>query len=367
MAKFEVKIHELVNVRDHPHGDVLSLANIDSPDGYQVIVKRGQFADGDLVVYVPEGAVVPEPILDELGLVGALSGKKKNVVKAVRLRSEISQGLVWRPRLFDPVDLDGYFSTGQDLAEELGITKHIPEIPVHMAGDHEAAPDLLDWVEIENIKKFPKAFTEGEPVTITEKLHGTCVIFCLQVATGEFQVASKGIASEGLALKYDKDNLYWRVADLYAIKELLQEEAEVVGGCDQVALYGEVFGLGVQDLTYGETARGERPGFAAFDLRFKSGARDLWFPVTHLQGRVPLAPVLYQGPFSRSIVGQFTDGPETFSGQGLHLREGVVVRPLNERFDAKVGGRLILKSVSEAYLLRKKGDRGLVGEPTELN
>ena len=49
-----------------------------------------------------------------------------------------------------------------------------------------------------------------------------------------------------------------------------------------------------------------------------------------------------------------TDGRETISGKGAHVREGAVVRPRVERRDDRVG-RVQLKSVSEKYLLRDGG------------
>ena len=51
---------------------------------------------------------------------------------------------------------------------------------------------------------------------------------------------------------------------------------------------------------------------------------------------------------------EHTDGRETISGRGLHIREGVVVRPCAERRHEALG-RVQLKSVSERYLLRKGG------------
>jgi hypothetical protein len=43
------------------------------------------------------------------------------------------------------------------------------------------------------------------------------------------------------------------------------------------------------------------------------------------------------------------------SGRGLHLREGVVIRPAVERYSPVTGGRAIAKAVSPAYPTRKGG------------
>lgn len=367
MATLHVGAEMLVNVRPHPNADSLDLANIGSELGYQVVLPKGQYKDGSMVIYIPEGALVPQSILEQLGLVGKLSGKLKNVVRAVRLRGEISQGLVWVPEGYSPTWWINVAADRTNLARSFGITKFVPEVPVHMAGEQEPAPDMLGWVEIENIKKYPRVIKDGELVTITEKLHGTCVIFCYQVADDVLQVSSKGLAAQHLAIKESDTNLYWRVAHAYKIKSLLRTLARQSNrDVTRVAIYGEVFGEGVQDLTYGATGRGEKPGFAAFDLRVTTDTEDYWCPVGRLLDLLPIVPILYAGEYSREKVAELTDGPEQVSHGEKHMREGVVVRLQVERTDPGIGGRVILKSVSDAYLTRKKGDKGVTGTPTEL-
>lgn len=63
-------------------------------------------------------------------------------------------------------------------------------------------------------------------------------------------------------------------------------------------------------------------------------------------------PVLYSGPFSRDVLLALTDGSTTL-GAG-HIREGVVVTPISERYDNRIG-RVALKNVSGDYLTRKNG------------
>ena len=413
MAKLHVGVHEIF-VKKHPNADSLELANIGSKDGYQVVVQKGRFKAGELVAYIPEGVIVPDVILEELGLTGALSGKNKNVVKAIRLRGEVSQGLVWQLKRTDGrIDrkrMAELHETSQDISQEFGFEKYVAPVPVSMASTQQPAPDLMKWVEIENLKKYKKVFEPGEPVVVTEKIHGTCAIFQLDVATGELFVSSKGIAANGLSLLrnpriraeaytpqdtkhikraafYGKlflrslakkhlalirprkvtqieQNLYWRVADAYYIRTVLEDVAEDFYGCTQVAVYGEIYGAGVQDLHYGADSRSEVPGFAAFDLRIGYGTRDDWLSTEGLRGELPLANKLYEGPYDRELIEGLAVGKETVTGQELHIREGVVVRPQVERYSQTLGGRAIGKFVSDDYLLRGKNDKG--EEPTEL-
>ena len=58
-----------------------------------------------------------------------------------------------------------------------------------------------------------------------------------------------------------------------------------------------------------------------------------------------------RGPFSKEILPNLAEGK---AFQGEHIREGVVIRPIKERFDYGPG-RVILKKINPDYLLRKKG------------
>jgi hypothetical protein len=63
---------------------------------------------------------------------------------------------------------------------------------------------------------------------------------------------------------------------------------------------------------------------------------------------LPQVPVLYRGPWSKELW-KHADGESTLA---KHIREGFVVRPMKERFEATLGGRLILKLHGEAFLLK---------------
>ena len=123
-----------------------------------------------------------------------------------------------------------------------------------------------------------------------------------------------------------------------------------------VVIYGEIYGSGVQDMTYG-FANGKR-GLRVFGIAVNDKYLDHDEQVL-VCGKfgLEMVPVLYRGPFSRDIVEKLTDGPTTacnpkdagkFKG-----REGVVITPVKERFSDVIGKRCILKNVSADYLGRK--------------
>ena len=358
MSSFAVTAERLT-ILEHPNADALELAQV---GGYRAVVAKGAYRTGDYAIYIPEQAIVPDALIDELGLTGRLAGKEKNRVRAVRLRGELSQGIVCRPSairewfgpggVHDGDDLDTHERARTDFSGLLGITKWVPEIPAHMAGVMLEAPDLLRWVDIENIKRFPNIFAAGEPVQATEKLHGTC---CLTTVTADGQtlVTSKRCGGKGLAIAESDTNLYWRAVRAHSV-------AEVAGlilkhfGADRVGVFGEVYGQGVQDLGYGVNA-GVTPGYAAFDIAVDRRQGHRWLDraeFLEFAEILPTVPVLFEGPYDEVLLLGLAEG-RTAVGAGANIREGLVVRPQVERRSEVTCGRAIAKFVSEAYLLRK--------------
>ncbi|WP_433570923.1 RNA ligase (ATP) [Streptomyces sp. CA-251247] len=343
---------ELLTIHEHPNADALELAQVGL---YRAVVAKGAYRSGDIAVYIPEQAVLPAPLIEELGLTGRLAGKASDRVKAVRLRGELSQGIVCVPRALADVDLRRAVAEETDFAERLSITKWSPPIPPTMNGEVERAPDLLPWVDIENIQRYPEIFEPGEPVVLTEKLHGTACLVTYAAADGRVQVSSKGFGSKGLALKEDPRNLYWRAVLGHDVPAVAARIAEKLGAT-RVGIFGEVYGAGVQDLAYGADGRSEALGYAVFDLSAQIDGQVRWLdPAALLDGELPLVPRLYEGPYDVETVLGLASGRETVSGRELHLREGVVIRPVTERYSPVVGGRAIAKAVSPAYLTRKGG------------
>ncbi|MFD8080216.1 RNA ligase (ATP) [Kitasatospora sp. NPDC059722] len=351
MSTLRVTAEKLV-VLEHPNADALELAQVGL---YRAVVAKGVYRTGDYAVYIPEQSVLPEELIAELGLTGKLAGSKADRVRAVRLRGELSQGIVCRPASLAGTDLAAAAEHGADFAEALGIVKWQPPIPTSMNGDVVRAPDLLPWVDIENLKRYPDVFEPGEPVVLTEKLHGSCCLVTYTAATGEVHVSSKGIGAQGLALAEDERNLYWRAVRAHGIPDVAARLAERLGA-ERVGIFGEVFGAGVQDLTYGAAGRSELPGYAAFDVSAVVDGQLRWLSAADLlDGRLPLVPELWRGPFDPDTVLELAQGKETVSGRELHMREGVVIRPVTERWSPLLGSRAIAKVVGDAYLTRKGG------------
>lgn len=355
MASFAVETLRLTDVRHHPNADRLDIAIVGPADtGYQVVVGRDIYKPGELVAYIPEAAILPEWLIESLGLVGALSGSQHNRVKCVRLRGEVSQGLVWMP----PMGWDAWFHTyyagyegqfeGVDIAERLGITKYTPTLPAHMRGLMRTAPDWMRPTDSENIKKVGNVLQQGEAVYVSEKVHGTQMSIA-RSPEGTYYVSSKGVLGRGAVLKESESNTYWQCFHAQRLDLTLNALAQLYPG-KPVQVIGEAYGS-VQDLTYGNPAGPLK--FLAFDIRVDGEFLNaLDFLAAAASVELDTVPRLYIGPYAVEKILQLTDGKEAVSGKSLHIREGVVVKPLHER-QARGCGRVSIKSVSAAYLLRK--------------
>ncbi|MBM7170813.1 RNA ligase (ATP) [Streptomyces sp. G44] len=343
---------ETLTIHEHPGADALELAQVGL---YRAVVAKGAYRTGDSAVYIPEQAVLPAGLIGELGLTGRLAGGDRDRVKAVRLRGELSQGIVCRPAALADVDLVRAAREGTDFAERLGITKWVPPVPPTMSGDVEAAPELLPWVDIENIQRCPDIFAPGEPVVLTEKVHGSACLMTYVAESGRVHVSSKGFGAKSLALKEDPRNLYWRAVHGHGVAAVAAKLAERLGA-RRVGVFGKVYGEGVQDLSYGADGRRDTLGYAVFDVSAEIDGRVRWLDAAELlDGELPLVPRLYEGPYDAERVLELASGRETVSGRELHLREGVVIRPAVERHSPVTGGRAMAKAVSTAYLTRKGG------------
>lgn len=129
MSEFACEVVR-VKLEPHPNADAIEICRVGD---YQSIVRKGQFQDGDLAVYIPEQAIVPTWMLREMGMYdeerqkGGLAGGLGNRVKAIKLRGVLSQGLMYNV----PQRL---VLEGDDVAEYLDIFKYEPAVPSHMRG-----------------------------------------------------------------------------------------------------------------------------------------------------------------------------------------------------------------------------------------
>jgi tRNA-binding EMAP/Myf-like protein len=102
MARFEVKVVRIDSTEKHPNADRLTINRVGGFVAITNLKEDGswRFQTGDLAVYVPENAIVPEVTLREYGYwdeaenKGMLGGEKGDRVRPMKLRGVYSEGLI---------------------------------------------------------------------------------------------------------------------------------------------------------------------------------------------------------------------------------------------------------------------------------
>lgn len=272
-------IRKIADIQPIDGADQIVVATI---DGWKLVVKKGEFKVGDLVLYIEIDSWVPHelaPFLSKGQEPREYNGVKGERLRTIKLRGQVSQGL-----LLNPTSVDQYIEykiseeepgamptsrilmfgkEGDDLTEALGIQKWEAPIPAQLQGQASGAfPTSLipktDQERIQNcfgdIQKKAKRFAtekvwnaetqtlEERPAVLPEdfeeptyevtlKLDGSsCTIFRWE---GELRVASRN-----LELKINdenKDNTF--VAMALKIGDSIPEG---------IAVQGELMGPGIQ-------------------------------------------------------------------------------------------------------------------------
>ena len=315
-----------VKLRPHPNADTLSI--VDVFDGFPCIVRTSDWKDGDLAAYIPPDSVV-DVTRPEFAWLGG-GTKTRHHVKTVKLRGALSYGLL--------MPAPPGAELGDDVSEIYGVVHYEPEMHLGTKeGEAILAPVLLRSVpkyDIDALRRHRHVFEPGEPVVVTEKIHGANSRYSCHA--GEMWCGSRGEWK-----KKDVLNLYWRA--------LTPEMEAFCQSSPGTILYGEVYGQ-VQDLHYGLK---NRVAFRAFDVLDTSLGeylpehcmRDMLTAIG-----VPVVPLLEEMPFDFDAVCELAEGPSTVPGAD-HVREGCVVRPVKERWHQTIG-RVILKVVGSGYLDR---------------
>ena len=390
MSTFTCPVVRVASVEDHPNADRLNLVRL---EGLGYLCVAGKLEDGspryragDWVVYIPSAAVLPEWLSKSMDFwnaetgKGMLAGADGNRVKPLRLRGIFSEGVLFPtiPMNLIPdscmlavsIEHDGndgspILKLGEDASEVLGITKWEPPVPVAMAGEVANMFGSTVLYNFERIESVPDMFEPGEPVVASEKLHGTFASIVFEPGLnhpemfgehGEIIVHSKGLGAQGLAFKNNAandGNLYVRTLRALldsGFEDRIRTMSWEYGG-KSIAVLGEIFGRGVQDLAYGV----DKPAFRMFDVKVADQYLTqikLRIECAHNLG-IDLVPTVYEGPFDLAALEAVRDG-RTMLG-GANIREGIVVRSATEARH-EIHGRRIAKFISPDYLTRKSKD-----------
>jgi len=319
--------------------------------GWKVVVKKGEFAVGDLAVYLEIDSWVPTelaPFLSKGKDPREFNGVKGERLRTVKLRGQLSQGLLLplsEVTKFGPDQDVGFhvpvtWAEGEDVTEALGIVKWERPMNAQLAGMARGNfPSLIpktDQERVQNlVKEIVAANEAGMQFEVTEKLEGSSMTCYL--IDGVF-----GVCSRNLDLKETADNTFWQVARELDIEAKMRE----TGPDAQFAIQGELIGPGIQGNIY----KLSKPEFHVFDV-YNIQAGDYLKPDFRraLIQRMGLTHVPVIHPESQLIWGvegmlKFADGKSILNAQ--QDREGIVFK--------QVDGGMTFKAISNKYLLGEK-------------
>ena len=338
MSDLIIPVATIENLMPHNNADSLELAQI---LGWQLVVRKGEYQVGDKLVYFPIDTVLPKELSDKFGVTNYLS---KGRIRCAKLRGEPSFGLAVKPE-------NDEWQVGQNVAEyytALGVKKYEPPMRA-TAGDADSEyPLFVKYTNIQNMRNFPDIFKECEMVVITEKIHGSNSR--VGIIEGELVAGSHALRRKRPDNDMFESNLYWYPLSLPPVRSLLES---LTTKHKQVILFGEIFGSKIQSLDYGYKGI---LGYRAFDILIDGHYLD-WpdFVALCFQYNIDTVPVVASIPFDLDAVKKYSEGNTLLMEDNAHIREGVVVKPLRERTDLKLG-RCVLKYVSDQYLFGKHSD-----------
>jgi len=239
-------IRKISEIKPIEGADKIELAVL---DGWQVIIKKGEYQVNDLVVYLEIDSWVPNELAPFLTPEGK-EPKEYNGVKGERLRTKklrgvLSQGLILPLSVLgkpEEIFTIGEGCIGADVSEELGIQKWEPTLPLRLRGLAKGSfPSWVPKTDQERIQNLRNEFEsyKKEVWQVTEKLHGSSCTFALDL-DGNFEVCSRN-----LSLKFDENNAYWKAALKYDVERKMKE-ADLLG----YAIQGEIIGEGINGNQY---------------------------------------------------------------------------------------------------------------------
>ena len=351
-------IEKVENIRPIPDADAIEVASI---KGWNIVVKKGEFKEGDLCVYCEIDSVLPmRPEFEFLA-------NKKYRIKTIKLRGQVSQGIAF-PLSIIPmsvihittpegpaIDVSNItelgdiraLDVGTRMDDVLGITKYEEPIPAELAGKVEGRfPShtiKTDEERVQNLKKdFDRGILHQYTYTETEKLDGSSSTF--YIYDNVF-----GVASRNLALKETEENSFWKVARRENIEEIMRE---LMGrhNLDALSLQAELIGEGIQKNRYRLKGQDVRFFRAFLPMRFKFLEYDLfldWMSTVPLK-TVPIVNENFVLPEDFDELVKHVDGPSKLFQTA---REGSVFVANNSR-EPQDNGRYSFKVISNKFILK---------------
>ena len=336
MPRALATLETISEVRPHDNADALELATV---RGWQVVIRIGEVAAGDTVVFFEIDTMLD--VSDERFAFLAPRGVRTDVrdgfqghvLRTARLRGQLSQGLVVPAAQFPEV---AEAAVGDDVTEALGLRKWDPPLPAALSGSAIGArPGLVPKTDAERVQNVELSALPSEGWVASEKVDGMSTSYLLEV-DGELRVCTRNLelANAGQS--------QWRLADALDLDPLMRDLL-ASSGAASVVIQGEVAGPRLQ----GNPLQLADLRFFAFRLVVDGSdvATQDW-PEALMSLAAPLVDVAFPASSQEAL-----DAAEAFESVVAPGRrpEGIVWR---YEGDELVTER-VLKAISNRYLLKQ--------------
>lgn len=263
-------IEIIKNIRKHPNADKLDIANV---LGYQVIVGRDEFKEGQYVVFIQPDSILPEGISKYAPHLKDLEGKR---VRSIKLRKEFSFGVVIG--LYQTWNSDINCTSGFDMTKIMGIKKYeAPVKPGTQEGTKPGLPFGIPKTDEERYQNINLEKYRGWPYVLTQKRDGSSMTAWVKGPTNKVAkylarkytffnnlLVKTGITSRTMQISKSVDNNYTKVFKKYDLDRKLRTEYSITGA--DFALRGEMFGVGINTSKPNKDAALPELMFEVFDI-----------------------------------------------------------------------------------------------------
>jgi len=242
MTRKLASVRVISELRPIDGADRIELAII---DGWQVVVKKGEFEVGHKCIYFEIDSWIPYKIAPFLskGSPRSFNCVLGERLRTIKLKKQLSQGLAL------PIDdyTDMCATVGDDLTESLNVQLYERPLPAQLAGrakgNFPAFIFKTDQERIQNIPREVEGYNQRKEVfEVTEKLDGSSMTVYMK--DGVF-----GVCSRNLDLQMDQEgNTFIDTARKLNLAHKLLPFSEVG---TKIALQGELVGPGIQGNQYG--------------------------------------------------------------------------------------------------------------------
>lgn len=227
------QILSITKIRPHPNADLLEIAQV---LGWEAIVKKGEYKEGDIIAFLfPDASLPDKPCF-------SFYNSKSNRIKTIKLRGFMSQGIVEN---LEKIGYSGPIEIGKDIHEELGITKWEAPQPQDLsaAGVYGFGIPKTDESNYQNFRDLPY----GEICDVTLKIDGQSWSALCKLGLDESNMPileAAAIGGRSFLFKENVENNYKTNEKKYNVLKKLSEYC--MNNNISLCIRGEQYGLGIQ-------------------------------------------------------------------------------------------------------------------------